>query len=82
MTYYKQQQKSLQKGLVALHTLGKSLGNQQETTWLLEMEAEKKQKQSKKKKERKERKFISFVTVATTKLTQLLRLLHNKNIWV
>lgn len=79
MTYYKQQQKSLQKGLVALHTLGKSLGNQQETTWLLEMEAEKKQKQSKKKKERK---FISFVTVATTKLTQLLRLLHNKNIWV
>ena len=50
MTYYKQQQKSLQKGLVALHTLGKSLGNQQETTWLLEMEAEKKQKQSKKKK--------------------------------
>ena len=78
MTYYKQQQKSLQKGLVALHTLGKSLGNQQETTWLLEMEAEKKQKQSKKK----ERKFISFVTVATTKLTQLLRLLHNKNIWV
>jgi len=79
LTYYKQQQKSLQKGLVALHTLGKSLGNQQETTWLLEMEAEKKQKQSKKKKERK---FISFVTVATTKLTQLLRLLHNKNIWV